>query len=461
MRKIAAAACLVSIWSASSVFAMDLVTKAPQQEEISQNSSSLQSFSGTGQQSYVFGDWGGLRSWLSNQGIDLGLSYLSEPAWDVAGGMARGGTYAGQENLSLDLNWEKIANIKGFSTHIDFVSRLGSSNVSSKYVGDVLFQAQEIYGSPSVVQAVTHLAYFYGEQQLFNGNVDLKAGRIPVRNDFGTLPGTCFDFMSLSICANPSSTSNLSWTVFPVANWGGVAEFKISGPLSFKIGGYEVNPNDGGEYGFDWGLNGAAGVLIPAELDWNVDLGPQQLHGIYKIGGSYDTSPLSDWLTATNGMPLPLTTAPPRQNERSTFYVLGQQRIWQPDSYSGRGITVVAGYEYNSPEVSLFEHFAFLGLVEVGPLPWRPEDQVGFEVAYGRVSPFLTQVQQLQARLGLPLSNGAPGVETNEIILEANYHIKLYPSLYLMPDLQYIIRPSAASTYPNAWVAGFRASAVF
>jgi len=74
MRKIAAAACVVSIWSASSVFAMDLITKAPQQEQISQNSPDLQSSPGTGQQSYVFGDWGGLRSWLSNQGIDLVLS---------------------------------------------------------------------------------------------------------------------------------------------------------------------------------------------------------------------------------------------------------------------------------------------------------------------------------------------------------------------------------------------------
>ena len=95
MRKIAAAACVVSICSASSVFAMDLVTKAPQQEEISQNSPSLQALPGTGQQSYVFGDWGGLRSWLSNHGIDLDLSYLSESAWNVAGGMAPGGTYAG------------------------------------------------------------------------------------------------------------------------------------------------------------------------------------------------------------------------------------------------------------------------------------------------------------------------------------------------------------------------------
>ena len=44
----------------------------------------------------------------------------------------------------------------------------------------------------------------------------------------------------------------------------------------------------------------------------------------------------------------------------------------------------MGGYEYNSPQISLFEHFAFLGLVDVGPLPWRPEDQVGFEVAFLR-----------------------------------------------------------------------------
>jgi porin len=460
MRKIAAASCAVSLCSASSVFPMELMTQAPQQEQISQSSLSIQPSPSSGQQSFVFGDWGGLRSWLSNQGIDLGLGYLSENAWDVAGGKSRGGTYAGQENLSFDVNWEKIASLNGFSTHVAFVSRQGS-NVSSEYVGDVLFQAQEIYGSAAVERAYIHLAYFYLEQQLFNGNVDLNAGRIPVRSDFGTLPGACFDFMSLSICANPSSTADLSWTVFPVANWGGVAEFKISGPLSFKIGGYEVNPNDGGEYGFLWGLDGATGVLFPAELDWNVELGPEQLSGIYKIGGSYDTSSISEWYTASNGVPLPLTTALPRQTQRGTFYVLGKQQVWQPDSYSGRGVTALAGYEYNSPEVSLFEHYAFFGLVDVGAFSWRPEDQVGFEVAYGRVSPFLTQVQRLQAEFGLPLSNGAPGVETHEIILEANYHIKLYSSLYLMPDLQYIIRPSAASTYPNAWVAGFRISAIF
>ena len=141
--------------------------------------------------------------------------------------------------------------------------------------------------------------------------------------------------------------------------------------------------------------------------------------------------------------------------------MLGKQQIWQPHSFSNQSVTVLAGYEYNTPEVSLFEHFAFIGLLDVGLLPWRPNEQAGFEIAYGRVSPVLTKVQQLQTQLGLPLSNAAPGVETYEIILEANYHINLYPGLYVMPDLQYIIRPSAASTYPNAWVAGFRVNALF
>jgi hypothetical protein len=43
-----------------------------------------------------------------------------------------------------------------------------------------------------------------------------------------------------------------------------------------------------------------------------------------------------------------------------------------------------------------------------------------------RVSPVLTQVQQLQAELGLPLSNGAPGVENSEIILEGNARFAIY-----------------------------------
>ncbi len=405
----------------------------------------------------IFGDWGGMRSWLSNRGVDVGLGYLSENAWDVAGGMARGGTYAGQEELSVDLDWNKIANLTGFSTHVDFVSRQGQ-NVSAKYVGDVLIQAQEIF-YPLIDNQPIHLVYFYLEQKLYGDNIDLKAGRLPVIGDFASLPAFC-DFMALTSCDNRGLNANLGWTA-PVANWGGVAEFKIAGPLSFKIGAYEVNTNMGGPYGFDWGLNGAVGVLIPAEFEWHAKLGPQQLPGLYEIGGGYDTSQYADWLTAVNGLPLPLTTASPQTNQRGSFYVLAQQTVWQDYLNHANNLVVLGGYEYNTPVVSVIQDFAFLGVVDNGPFPGRPDDYVGFEVTYARVSPYLTDVQELQTALALPLSNSAPGVETYEWVLELDYRMKLYPGLYLMPDLQYVIRPSAASTYPNAWVAGFKITAMF
>jgi hypothetical protein len=273
--------------SASAAFAVDPETQSPQQVPSVETSERLQF---TEQIPHIFGDWGGLGTWLSSHGIDLGVSYLSESAWDVAGGMARGGTYAGQENLKLDVDWEKIADLNGFSTHIDLLSRQGR-NMSTAYVGDVLFQAQEIYGSEAVEQALVHLAYFYLKQSLFNGNVDLRAGRLAVRNDFGTLPDAC-DFMSLTICADRALSTDLGWTVLPVANWGGMTEAKIYGPLSVKVGGYEVNPNDGGEYGFDWGLGGSSGVIIPAEVDWNIRLGiVSWLHSSHSVEGRGVTRP--------------------------------------------------------------------------------------------------------------------------------------------------------------------------
>jgi porin len=93
------------------------------------------------------------------EGFGLGFGYRSESAWDIAGGKVCGGTYAGQENLSFDLDWEKLAKVNGFSTHIDVVSVQGQ-NLSREFVGDVLYQAQQIYGTAVVEQTFHSLGVF-------------------------------------------------------------------------------------------------------------------------------------------------------------------------------------------------------------------------------------------------------------------------------------------------------------
>ena len=95
---------------------------------------------------HLFGDWDGLRTDLGNFGINLNLDYTTEFAGNVAGGLRQGFDYAHQIGLQLDVDWEKLADIPGFSTHMVVVNRAGR-NLSSDYIGDNVLQAQEIFGA--------------------------------------------------------------------------------------------------------------------------------------------------------------------------------------------------------------------------------------------------------------------------------------------------------------------------
>ena len=51
--------------------------------------------------------------------------------------------------------------------------------------------------------------------------------------------------------------------------------------------------------------------------------------------------------------------------------------------------------------------------------------------------------QAEEQELGLPISNAATGVQTHEMILEANYNIHVYRGVDFRPEFQYVFRPNA------------------
>jgi porin len=67
----------------------------------------------------------------------------------------------------------------------------------------------------------------------------------------------------------------------------------------------------------------------------------------------------------------------------------------------------------------------------------------------------------LDAEYGLPLANGATGIQTNEAVLEVNYDFHVLPGLSVEPDFQYVIRPNAQSNIGNAAVFGFKSHISF
>lgn len=110
-----------------------------------------------------------------------------------------------------------------------------------------------------------HLGFLYFEQKLSDGAIDIKAGRLPVQTDFGTLKDSC-DFVSLTVCSTRGLNANLGWTSYPRATWGASVAGKVSDAVTLRTGVYEVNPHTGGDSGFHWALDGE-GIMVPAGMN--------------------------------------------------------------------------------------------------------------------------------------------------------------------------------------------------
>jgi porin len=409
---------------------------------------------------HLFGDWGGVRSKLADRGIVLQLDYTTESVWNVSGGRRRGADYAHQIGLSADIDWGKLAGIPGFSTHTIFVNRAGR-NASADYIGDPVIQAQEIYGAGFDVGA--KLVFFYGEEKLWGDKVDLAAGRLAVGADFAASPLYC-NFMTLTICGHPRAlTSNQGFTDWPTASWGGRIRVRPAHDVYLMAGLYESKPfPPGGRTGLDWSTRTATGESIPVELAWEPVLAGGHLPGHYKVGMVYDTSRFPDFFDDAAGQPQVITATPPRMHRgRTSVWVTADQMLRRNGPGQNDGLIVLAAYAHNSPDISLFEHFVWAGLLDRGFWRARPNDQLGLAVTYYKVSPSLTARETLQQTLNLPFTEGEFGVQSDAVVLEANYSIAVWRGVSVQPQIEYFIHPGGQRVVPNAFVLGLKTHVAF
>jgi porin len=267
---------------------------------------------------HLFGDWGGLRSYLDNLGIDLSVDYTTESGANVAGGLRRGADYAHQIGIQIDVDWEKLAAIPGFSTHMVVVNRAGR-NLSSDYIGDRVIQAQEIFGAG--FDMALHDVWLYGEERLFDGRVDAVLGRIFPGMDFAASPLYC-DFMTLTICGHPRAlTAEQGFIDWPQNTWGGRVRVRPTAETYVMGGIYASQPFPAGvRSGFDWSTNHITGAFYAAELGWEPVFGRDRLLGHYKVGVGYDTSNFADQFSDISGNAFVLTGLPPTSRRGRTQF---------------------------------------------------------------------------------------------------------------------------------------------
>lgn len=416
---------------------------------------------------HLFGDWRGLRPKLEAQGVDLTVSYQSETAGVAAGGRRTGVDYAHDITFEADVDWAKLARVRGFSTHIALIERAGRST-SADYVGERITQVQQIYGSGGNV--AVHLAFLYAQEKLLDGKLDVEAGRLIVGQEFGTSPLYC-EFMTLSVCPSPRQLSILSgFTIFPTSSWGARVRAQPGASIYVQAGAFQVrNGLGGGRSGFNFGAGGTTGAYLPFEIGAEPQWGPHKLLGHYKVGAAYNTSRFDDlWEARSGDAPLagPPAAAARSHRGQTAVYVALDQMLRRTGKDGVDGVIVLAGWSHADPHTAILSDEAYGGLLASGVIPGRSKDSVGVQATWLRVSPQLSATQRLQAALDEPFGTGSPslatapaGVETSEWVVEGRYDVLLREGLHLMPDFQYVIHPDAVGASRDATVLALRITA--
>ena len=407
---------------------------------------------------HLFGDWWGLRPYLEDHGIYLSLDALTEFAGNVSGGVKQGATFASQIAFGADVDWQRLAGVPGLSTHLIIVNRSGEND--STLFGDNLLPVQEIYGAGGNV--ALHLVSIYAQEKLFGGRLDLAAGRMNVENDFASSPLYC-NYMNNVLCGDPKALpgGDIGHSAYPDGVWGGRVRVRPTTDTYIAAGVYEVSQGLYGDiFRSGWEFDSArdSGVYLPVEVGYEPRFGEANLPGHYKIGFGYDSSnTYKDFSAALT----PPGASAPTHTGNTQVWVLVDQMLLRQGPGDQDGIIALGGFVHNNPENSVYAEQYFVGALDRGFWAARPQDTAALLFTYNTVSGQLGKVQAQELDLGLPLSNGASGVQTHEMILEVNYNIHVYRGLSFQPDFQYVIRPNAQSNIHNAAVFGFRAHVWF
>ncbi len=247
----------------------------------------------------------------------------------------------------LDIDWQRLAGIPGLtSSHMIIVNRSGVND--STLFGDHLLPVQEIYGAGGNVAA--HLVSFYVQEKLFDGRLDLAAGRMNVENDFASSPLYC-NYMNNVLCGDPKALpgGDIGHSAYPDGVWGGRVRVRPTSDTYVAVGVYEVSQ---GLYGNDWRsgfeFDGAqdSGVYVPVEAGYEPRLGASQLPGHYKIGFGYDSSnTFTDFSAALHpGVPAPTHTG------NTQLWLLADQMLLRQGPGDQDGIIALGGYVHaNNP----------------------------------------------------------------------------------------------------------------
>ncbi|AIB43599.1 MAG: porin [Pseudomonadales bacterium RIFCSPLOWO2_12_60_38] len=411
---------------------------------------------------WMTGDWGGERTKLIEQGIDIKADYVGEMGYNAHGGYNddKTGRYSDQFGLGVALDLQKLWGWDNTQAKIQLTNRNGE-NISNDRIGDpragTLSSSQEVYGRGHMVR----LTQFWIQHQMFDNKLDVKLGYFGEGEDFNTFP--C-DFQNLSFCGSQVGNYVNTWYNWPVAQAAIRVKYNITPELYAQIGAYNQNPSQL-EHGNGFKLSGSGtkGTVIPVELVWSPKV--NNLPGEYRVGFYKSAADAPDVREDVNGNDAVLSGADFRtRSSKKGYWFVAQQQLTTHNGDASRGLNIAANATFHDKETNLVDNYQSLMLVYKGPFDARPKDDVGIGVARLHVNNDVKKNSELlnDARGVSDYDNPLyTPIRETEYNVELNYGFHVTNWLTVRPNLQYVVQPGGVDKVDNALVAGLKIQSTF
>ncbi|KMN14903.1 porin [Pseudomonas weihenstephanensis] len=407
---------------------------------------------------WMTGDWGGERTRLIEQGIDIKADYVGEMGANLHGGYNNDKTarYSDQFGLGVALDLQKLWGWDNTQAKIQLTNRNGQ-NISNDRVGDpragTLSSSQEVYGRGHMVR----LTQLWIQHQFLDGKLDVKAGYFGEGEDFNTFP--C-EFQNLAFCGSQvGNWATNIWYNWPVSQAALRVKYNITPELYAQIGAYNQNPSQL-EHGNGFKLSGSGtkGTVLPVELVWSPKV--NDLPGEYRVGYYKSTAPADD-------VSVDITSTGKDYRVRDSkhgYWFVVQQQLTTHNGDASRGLHIAANATFHDKATNIVDNYQSLMLVYKGPFDARPKDDIGIGAARIHVNDDVKKSAELiNASIGVTDYSDASysPLRSTEYNYELNYGFHVTNWLTVRPNLQYIAHPGGVDKVDNAWVAGLKIQSTF
>ncbi|MDD5262004.1 MAG: carbohydrate porin [Methylacidiphilales bacterium] len=393
-------------------------------------------------QPYLFGDWGGTRTQLAEQGVVFALNNIGDWQTDVSGNQQHHMTYNGRFRGIVDIDFKKLADVDG-EFFFTALWQYGQNN-TVPYPKDNTFVSP--YGVTTFTSSVggeesERIDQLWYQQGFADSKFKVKIGQVAASSEFGATD--YFDtFVNDELAYAPSAIFNIRQPFSPAGKPGIVLTGDLSDltpGLYTKAGAFTAyyNPYHPDSKGVDYADDFEHGMTAAFEIGYNEP--NKEYPGLYKIGAN------GNELSYMNP-----STGKIYRNDYNLYGVI-EKTVYHPTGPDGslqtkKGLDLLfqsigAPGDRNPIEFEFSAGGRYTGLI-----PGRDADKLAFGAVHSEIGGAFRKYYRSLTGHGL-------GSETT---LELGYQYIVTPWFAIQPDAQLIVDPGGDASRGDILILGLR-----